>query len=202
MAYDHAHEGDPGWGDAVRRVGWGFLPIPGMSFLRRRFLVRDDGEVTGLTLLRTIFATFAWALAMIGFVSVVLAGSLDTVLAPGPTAVGVAVVGALSLLGTYRLTPRLDGTSEPALASGYRTRFFLRIAVAEAAALVGFLGFILTAQPLVYLVGAAFAALGFVTAAPSARNLARDQEDLLASGSTLSLRELLTSMRSLSDGAG
>jgi hypothetical protein len=201
MAYDHAHEGDPGWGDAVRRVGWGFLPIPGMSFLRRRFMVRE-GEVTGLTMVRTVFATFAWSLVMIGLVSLILAGSLDTVLEPGPTAVGVAVVGVLSLLGTHRLPVRLDGTSEPALATSYRTRFFLRIAVAEAAALVGFLGFILTARPWVYAIGAAFAGLGFVTAAPGARNLDRDQQDLMASGSTLSLRGLLTSMRSLSDGAG
>jgi hypothetical protein len=69
----------------------------------------------------------------------------------------------------------LDCTDPGALLATYWTRFFLRIAFADAAALVGF---VLADSWWLYPLGAAFAFVGFVRLAPTERNLQRDQEAL------------------------
>lgn len=81
----------------------------------------------------------------------------------------------------------LDCTDDRRLAGSYRTRFFLRIAFSEVAALFGFVAFFVTYYWWAYPIGAAIAALGFRRAAPTAANLRHDQEILSRSGCGRSL---------------
>ncbi|HEX4980424.1 MAG TPA: hypothetical protein VFV63_01950, partial [Ilumatobacteraceae bacterium] len=80
------------------------------------------------------------------------------------------------------LRPGLDCTNQETLATSYTTRFFLRIAVSDATALTGFVGFILSGNPATYPIGLIFTAIGFTIIAPTAANLARDQMRLSLGG--------------------
>jgi F0F1-type ATP synthase membrane subunit c/vacuolar-type H+-ATPase subunit K len=173
-----AGEDDPGWRPALGGLAWGL--VPGMAIRRAR---RSGGG--GLVVLRGLFLSFCAAIALVGLVVLVLsAGEGIEQGADGTTvAIAVAVAGVVLLVASAWRRP-LDGSSEQALAQSYRRRFFLRMAFAEAAALLGFVGFILTGNPAIYLVGAAFTVVGFVLLAPTAGNLARDQEALRARDGT------------------
>jgi hypothetical protein len=103
--------------------------------------------------------------------------------------------GVLSLVVSRLFERPLDCSDEAALLVGYRTRFFLRVAVAEAPALVGFVGSFLSGEAWMYPLGALFAAVGFVRLAPTRRNLERDQEELNQRGCGLSLTNLLITAR-------
>ena len=82
----------------------------------------------------------------------------------------------------------LDCASDTALAGAYRTRFFLRIALAESVGLFGFTFAFIGGGKWLYYAGAAFTLFRFWThAAPTRSALVRDQEDLNASGCGRSL---------------
>jgi hypothetical protein len=102
-------------------------------------------------------------------------------------ATAVALAGVVLLVAPVWGRP-LDCGSDAALAASYRTRFFLRIALA----LLGFVGFLLTGNPAVYPIGAAFTVVGFARLAPTAGNLARDQQEL---GRTGCPRRLVAALR-------
>ena len=177
---------DPGWRPALRGAVWFFLP--GAAIRQRRRV--EGGRIEPLMGLRSVFVTFGVALALIGLVVLILwsTSSLGT---DGSSTTTVAVaVGAFGLatLAAGRLVERrLDCSDDRSLTSSYTTRFFLRLAFGESPALAGFVGFILCGNPLVYFLGVAFAAGGFWRAAPTARNLAEDQDRLRDSGCGRSL---------------
>lgn len=176
-------------------IGWTLLPFFGIPRVKRRM---QDENLDSLLTLRATFLAFAMAIVHIGVVVAIFAageGFEGGDLRAAPVAWGVAALGIGSVVAV-RAFDRLDCSSEPALFVTYRTRFFLRLAFAETAALVGFLGFLITGEPLVYVVGAAFAAVGFRLAAPSAGNLARDQYRLNHSGCPHNLVALLRSVHS------
>lgn len=77
------------------------------------------------------------------------------------------------------------------LKSSYTTRFFLRLAFSDAAALVGFMLDIAMGPWWVYFVGAGFAAVGLSQLSPTRRHLAQDQDELALHGCTRSLTEAL-----------
>lgn len=187
---------DPGWSMVLGGIPASLIPTLAMRRFKRQ---AKKGDVDGLVMLRSVFAAFAAAIANIAVVVVVLrvTSSLESVLPSVPVVLGVAVVGMATLAAVRFFTDRLDCSSDGALVGSYRTRFFLQLAFAESAALVGFLGFILTVQPLVYLVGAAFTAVGFTMLAPTAGNLAEDQYRLAAKGCPHNLTALLRSVRSM-----
>jgi hypothetical protein len=173
---------DPGWSGAFRSLAW--IPIPGLA--ARRLQTLPDGLVA----LRVMFMTFTGGRACIGVVVAALAPTwrLDTsVLATGVGALAVAVVGLAERVGSRLLSRPLDHSSPEALAGGYRTRFFLRLAFADASATVGFAGFVLTANPALHALAVGFAAVRFARLAPSARNLAEDQAELQMAGCSQSL---------------
>jgi hypothetical protein len=136
-------------------------------------------------------------MVMIGVVVVLL--SATTKVNSHPVAV-VAVVVGIIVFGIFsvvvpRLVERpLDCSDDRVLAGTYRTRFFLRIAFAEAAALVGFVGFILSNNGWMYALGAGFAAVGYYRAVPSAAHLAEDQRVL---SQAACVRSLVASLASL-----
>lgn len=118
-------------------------------------------------------------------------GGREAVFSPVLSGSVVLTLGILAVAGERLAPPPLSCESPEALLVTYRARFFSRIAFAEAAALVGFAGFLLAQDPAVYLVGAVCAAVAFAHLAPTESGLARDQEQLTASGCGYQLAELL-----------
>lgn len=180
---------DPGWSKAFRQAALGMIPGVGMVLYLRR--VRE-GVTDGLTLLRALFLTFVAGFVLVGVVVAVLVNLSTFAVSqrgvPVPPFAGVVVVfGVGALVAGARLSRPMSASTAPGLAGAYRTRFFLRVAFAEAPALAGFAGFVSTGRWWLYPLGAAFTSIGFVRVAPTAANLARDQEMLDADDSALSL---------------
>lgn len=163
---------DPGWSWAIR------AGIPGSLFLFPSRRIRRLGDLGALNAIRAVFVSFLVALALLSLVVLILRLDTEDGLSPGPVAAGVIGFGVtMQLFG--RLVERpLDGSSPGALIGSYRTRFFLRVAFAEASALAGFVGFILTGHEWVYAAGLVVALVGFARLAPTRRHLERDQVDL------------------------
>jgi hypothetical protein len=177
---------DPGWGGLLRGVAVGLIPLFGTQILQRR--ARGDG----LKMARVLFLTFASAIVEIGLVVIVLYnfGTLDRDKTGIPPALAVAVlvvIGIITLIAAAKVAPPLPPTDMAKLAAAYRVRFLMRIAFSESAALVGFAAFIITGRWWMYLLGAAFTAVGFARLAPTAANLARDQDTINAAGSSLNV---------------
>ena len=135
-----------------------------------------------------IFIAFVSALLLFQIVLLFM-GTTD-----GPTSTGAAFallgIGALSVFVMAPIIERralLDCASETTLAASYRTRFFLRIAFAESAALFGFVGFFIANLWWVYPASLVLAAVGFLRLAPTRANLAEDQRLLRDRGCNLSL---------------
>jgi F0F1-type ATP synthase membrane subunit c/vacuolar-type H+-ATPase subunit K len=178
---------DPGWFSA-RTILWALVPGIG---LRR---AQADGTASVLFTLRAVFTSFVTALIMFGVVLLFIGGSSESE-PSGPStsvvAAGVLAYGLISLVLPRLIERPLSCEGEAALVSGYRTRFFLRVAFAEAAALLGFVGVFLSGETWMYPLGAAFTAVGFLRLAPTRRNLERDQEALNLAGCGLSLTTVL-----------
>jgi hypothetical protein len=159
--------------------------------------VRQAHETTsrdGLRVLRILFAAFVLAIVAIGVVVVILEATAafeSSDLSPGLVAAGLAILGAASQFTLPVVRPGLDCSSDRRLAATYRTRLVVGLAVSETPALLGFAAFILTGEPLLYLLGAAVTAVGFARVAPSRRSLDRDQDDLTWNGCSRSLVEVL-----------
>jgi hypothetical protein len=171
---------DPGWRTALRGSLW--MLVPALAIRRQNQRIERGGD--GLVALRLLFVTFALSLVLIGVVVAVLAatGGEEGDIDAGWVIAGVIAYGVVSLVMIRFFRPGLDCTNKETLSRSYRTRFFLRIASSDAAALMGFVGFILTWNPLLYPIGLAFAAVGFSILAPTAANLARDQMTLTLGG--------------------
>jgi hypothetical protein len=175
---------DPGWGFSSRLL---LMLVPGVGIVFRRRRARS-ATVDGLVLTRQLFTTFC--LSVIGFGVVIEALYLTSEPLRHPAtgvAIGLLSAGGLSALFGQRIERPLDCTDAARLAGSYRTRFFLRIAFSEVAALFAFVGFFLTYHWWVYPVGAVIALLGFARGAPTASHLRDDQHTLVASGCSLSL---------------
>lgn len=175
---------DPGWPVSPRLL-LSLIPGIGLAFhLRGRGTKQRDGLVT----LREIFISFSVAIVLIG---VWMAFLYPSTRSDGDPQVGLALglagAGALSVLGGSWGEHPLDCADERRLAGSYRTRFFLRVAFSEAAALFGFVGFFLADTWWSYPVGASITALGFARAAPTAAKLRRDQQRLAEKGCCQSL---------------
>ena len=173
---------DPGWRPAVRDLVW--MLSPALALRRQRTQV-ESGKVDGLASLRSLFVTFVLAGVGIGTVVAILAATNDTPDdgAIAPAVLAVVALGVVSLVaGQFIVRRPLDCTSDGRLVATYTTRFFQHIAVAESVALASFVAFIATDEPLLFPLGVLFSAVGFASAAPTGRHLARDQERLQLSG--------------------
>ena len=152
--------------------------LPGYGIASRRRAERFRGD--GLIMLRQVILSFCGSLVLFGVVLLSMyPSSVPPREPPNTFIIGLLTVGALNVIVVGRRIERpLDCTDDGKLASTYRTRFFLRIAFAQAAAMFGFVGFFATYAWWPYPVGLAICAIGFVRAAPTRRNLERDQERL------------------------
>lgn len=176
---------DPGWRPASKAAAWTL--IPGMAVFRvRRPPSRGGGDA--LTPLRSLFLTYALTLGLIGVVvGFLAAGGTRSNMSAQAGALLVAAVGTVSVLLVGFVPRPLDCRSNASLAASYRSRFFLRLAFAQAAALSGFVAFFLTANPAMYPLGLVFSAVGFASLAPTAAHLHVDQQQLDMAGCGRSL---------------
>jgi hypothetical protein len=174
---------DPGWKPLLRRPVW---VIPQ--------LVSRVG-LDGLLQVRALFLSFCWALVLMGIVvPLVFAGS-----SPPPARVlGTVLVagGAILSLGGPMIAERfrpLRCGSPRDVAAAWRTRFFLRLAFAESAALVGFVTVTLASEIFWYYAALPVTAIGFFRSAPTKRNLGRDHQHLRKIGCPVPLVSALRS---------
>jgi len=142
-------------------------------------------------MLRQVFVTFCLAIVMFGVVLVFLWPSQSKEPdSPGFASFLLGLGVAAAVVGRLVEKP-LVCRSDASLASSYRTRFFLRIAFAESAAMFGFVGFFTASVWWVYPAGAAIALAGFARAAPTRARLHRDQDRLSEQGCFRSLTAAL-----------
>lgn len=180
---------DPGWKDTWKGVPLAF--VPQLALIRAKRTSGANG-VNGLTALRTVFVSFCGALVLVGLVVQMLG---DRIGVEPPTAATVAIVVALgcaSLVVVKLWSRSLDGTSDATLSSGYRVRFFVRMAVSEAVALSSFALSIALGPWWLYYVSLPFAFAGFWMNAPTRAHLAQDQDELSLAGCQRSLVDALS----------
>lgn len=152
---------------------------------------RDPGANV-LALTRQVFVAFCVSLAAITVVVFFLAGVLEPEDPQAELAAGlVATLGIVSLIAARVMKRRLDCTSDATLAASYHSRFFLRIAFAQSAALGGFVLSIALGPWWVYFVGLGFAAVGMFKLAPTRQHLETEQNALAANGCHRSLTRAL-----------
>jgi hypothetical protein len=177
MAHAHNPEDDPGWARGMSALV--FL-VPGVLQSRAR------RAPDGLLLLRQVIVAFSVALVLLG---VVLASLNPDSSATQPLLMILVVMALGSVLAASRVGRlTLDCGSPERLASSYRTRFFLRVACAEAVAMAGFVFAVIGGGEWLYVAGAAFALYRFWSGiAPTRSVLAEDQRQLFARGCTLNL---------------
>jgi hypothetical protein len=181
MSDDLPPGADPGWSLDARMLLL-FVPIVGTRLAIRRM------TGTSLGTLRALFLNFLVSLLMVGVVVLILGSqqaedATSTAAVSGTTAaLGVFVLGLVGVTVSWRVGPALPCDDLGQLLGQYRTRFFLRIAFAEAAALFGFVGFFLSANPMPYFVGLLPALLGFAMLAPTQANLEREDAAMRAQG--------------------
>jgi hypothetical protein len=175
-------EADPGWGQALRKMGWTIIPFLGLVTGRR--WARGLG---GLTIIRTVFLSLIVSnlVFLEAFRFVVPWDGGDEKWVPW----GVTALSCWALLGLELLRRRtaLSIESETSLATAYRARFFIGVGLAESAPLSGLAATFIAGSLWVYLIGLAFGFVGLWRIAPSQRNLSREQAHLREQGSSLSL---------------
>jgi hypothetical protein len=183
-----APDDDPGWPLSWRVLVF-LIPIVGRQRRRRQMERATDDP---LVLLRQVFLAICAQLVGFGVVLAVLyPGSAPPHNRPAILVMGLLAFSVVGVVWSARYTPPLNCDSDDALRGSYRARFFLRVAFAEAAALVGFVGFFLTYDWWPYPAGVAITAFGFRYAAPTRANLRRDQERLADAGCVRSLLRVL-----------
>ena len=176
---------DPGWKSAF--LGGLFILIPG--FGARRTMKSSNG----LVVMRQLWCTFISAMLLIGVVVIFVDRQLEDGGMDGRLVAGfVVVIGVVTQLAGFGFLPAISGKNTNAVRSSAQARFFLRIALAEVPAFVGFFGFILTTNPWVYAAGFAIGFAGMLDARPSAAWIDRGQQQLQADGSDVSLLAALT----------
>jgi len=183
-----SHE-DPGWRPAIEDVWRYLIPILG-GVLRARDTRR---EANGLVRLRREFVSFIPGLL---FFLIALAFIAPFDREGGTWLSGsVLVAGLVSIGGALWVRGRgLSTASQEALAGSYQVAFFIGIGFAELAALWGAVVVILGGGLWLYMLGAAFTLVSLWLIAPTARDIARRQRDITASGSPLSMSDALVEM--------
>ena len=178
---------DPGWKFTWRSFPYTFVP---------QYAIQRAAKKPGynaLAFVRQMFLSYCVSLAAVTVVVFILAGPVEPEEPQTALAVGiVAAVGIGGLIAGRWLNRRLDCSSDETLAASYQTRFFLRVAFAESAALGGFALSIALGPGWVYFLGLGFAAVGMFRLAPTHRRLEAEQSELAANGCHRSLSRALS----------
>jgi F0F1-type ATP synthase membrane subunit c/vacuolar-type H+-ATPase subunit K len=154
---------DPGWPISLKGLWIVFVPWLAQRQARK-----------GLTSLRVTFIAFVNAIILFGVVLPFLGPYNGSNVAAALVVLGVGVYALVSRLCVRRVERRSPLKCEN-LGGSYQTRFFLRIAFAEAAALFGFVGVFVVHVLWIYYPCALFTLIGFAHAAPTRASIERDQ---------------------------
>ena len=168
---------DPGWPITPRN--YFLLLIPGLGYRR---LKRDRGD--GLRALRMVFVAFCNAIVLFGFVLIFVLPFCEQ---PTTSAILVASLALYFVVSQLVLRVRERPLDCLALANSYRKRFFVRIAVAEVGALIGFWAAFAVQGSVVYYASALLSLVGYRYAAPTRDSLQREQQTLYQQGCGASL---------------
>jgi len=154
------------------------MMIPGVAIVRAQRTAGTDG----LVVLRSLFLSFATAIVLIAGV-VLLIGDVTTGTVRTALGIGIVLVMAGVSFAVQAVALRaLDGSSDEALGNSYRTRFFLRIALSEAIALVGFVVGLMVGPWWAYFPAAVLSLASLSRVAPTRASLASDQDALSLAG--------------------
>ena len=172
---------DPGWRRAAGGVWFLMIPTKGARMALK--------STNSLLLMRQLWVTFLaavtflWVPVLVIHFSGGLAANVDGRLMAA-VVVGVGVFGQL-LAGT--IVAPVSGPTEEAARRSFQRSLLVRIALGEIGALVGFVGFLLSGNPLVYLAGYVVTLAGMFDAAPTVAKIDRSQRQLIESGSGVNL---------------
>jgi hypothetical protein len=169
-------EEDPGWPLASGTIFT--LLIPGM--MQRRMRQSSDSLIS----LRMVFLSFMMAIA---FFAVVMIFVVPFAANPNGSAVCIGIIAVYVVVSQLVLRARDEPLNCAMLAGSYRTRFFLRIAIADAGALFGFVGAFITEGSITYYAAVVLSLAGWAYAAPTRGALQRDQQALYEQGCNTSL---------------
>ncbi len=178
---------DPGWKFSLRSFPYTFVP----QYAIQRAARQPGFNVLAFT--RQMFVSYCLSLVAITVVVFILAGTVEpedpqTALAAGM----VVAIGIVGLIAERLLNRQLDCSSDASLAASYQTRFFLRVAFAQSAALGGFALSMALGPWWVNLIGLGFAAVGMFRLAPTRRRLEVEQAEFTAKGCHRSLSRTLS----------
>ncbi len=177
---------DPGWGRVADILLGALLPWRSVS------TAGTSGDTNLLVVLRTTFLAFVTADLAFGLTSAFVVEEVDDpVLSTGAAVGGVLAIGLVLQVVASGIRTQLGCGDERELVEGYRSRFFLRIALANVPMLLGVVASYAVGSMAPYLAGVVPAAIGFLRVAPTRANLARDQGTLTAQGCALQLAPLL-----------
>lgn len=183
----HGHGADPGW-----NVKWWRMMLPFLFPPLMHSRMTQSGPGPRIVLLRQMFLAFAAGPVLFLPILAILLPLRDP-LAPTPGVVtGLLIASAGSLLAAQwsaRRTPACG--DETTMADTYRKHLFLGIAFANAASLYGFVASFIAMGYWPYLVTLPLGLLGLRAIAPTAANLERADQRLMASGCANSLRAAL-----------
>lgn len=150
----------------------------------------------GLRTLRLVYLAFVlWPLITLVLAVWVVPGSQPSGETVPLIVLGLYTAGVVGFAAWGWSRP-LKTDSETMLAESFRTRFFFRLALAESPSLMGFVMFLITGSLWPYVLSLMVTAALLALAAPTERRIDLAQQEVVAKGSALSLREALDRHRS------
>ncbi len=111
---------------------------------------------------------------------------------PNQMAIVVVAVSVLALVLRSRIVPPLDATDDRSLASSYKSRMIVRMALGEAPVLFALVVFFLTFEWWMLALVVVIGIVGLAPPAPTRAAIEADQQGLMTQGSGLSLLDALT----------
>lgn len=183
-------QSDPGWRRPLKRML--LLLIPVFQFFAFRRLEAGGGHA--LTSLRSIHLSMVASSGLFGIALLFIVPSQRWWSVDRNTWFiwVVLAAGCLNLLGVRWVRNRpLTATSNHEIVTLYNGLFFIGVGYAMGSVLIALVGTIVMNAGWVYLVGLAFTMIGLLLIAPSRREIARRDEQLIRSGSPLSLSAAL-----------
>ncbi len=178
---------DPGWGPTLRTLPKLFVPFVGMRTMA--------GQSDGLTALRMLWCVFAGALILVWIPVAIAAPELDGQVSVFTALIVVVAIGVSTQLAARMLGAGHDVTDASRFVASFQRTTLVRVALAEAAAIVGFVGFLLSGSAIIYGVGFAIAAYGHFDAMPASRRLGAAQQQVDEAGGDWSVVGALVSAR-------
>jgi hypothetical protein len=159
---------DPGWAPARRLVS--------------RLFRAGDAPRLPIVTIRAIYLAFLVLLAILVVVRFGI-GSGDGDMQPGTAFTVLVALAALETSMVFATRRRPIGGTEPEdFVATYRASVILRLAYAESIALAAFVLSFLTGDPMTFYAGVALSVPAYLLAAPTGRDITRQQEQVTDAG--------------------